>query len=447
MFRRIFALLAAMLLLLPVLPVRAEGSFASVFLVVDPLAEDPIGLAALCEGQVYTVSAVAQSRAASPMLLGSRAGMQAVEDYALAPCGLARISAGLEKSAGFAMGELAPGYAQALIRSYWNMATVTVTVTSTVPWQGNSCYLVQSTQALPYGTPVLNADGNLGGLVAAQWSEGAGRYVVVPIQTVRDAAWSPVAPQAEESPADDGSGTVIDGAVPLEGVTLSAQNGLLTISWEGCADLPESGYVTVLLYDTLNPYYTADILTVTPASVPALAVPGRTYEVLVVYTPELPTDTDFLFPDQTQTFTMPYTHPFNRFGYRDTACYLGRLEAGLSEDEAALRRAEAITPSREAFTDPDFEIYWQMASRYRVKKSSSSMITVTLETPEGYLYSLAGTFLFMEELDSEGDVWNVPVQSLLDAYSPEEDGFAAGTYHLSYYFDGSLVNTLTFELD
>ena len=151
MFRRIFALLAAMLLLLPVLPVRAEGSFASVFLVVDPLAEDPIGLAALCEGQVYTVSAVAQSRAASPMLLGSRAGMQAVEDYALAPCGLARINAGLEESAGFAMGELAPGYAQALIRSYWNMATVTVTVTSTVPWQGNSCYLVQSTQALPYG--------------------------------------------------------------------------------------------------------------------------------------------------------------------------------------------------------------------------------------------------------------------------------------------------------
>ena len=164
MFRRIFALLAAMLLLLPVLPIRAEGSFASVFLVVDPLAEDPIGLAALCEGQVYTVSAVAQSRAASPMLLGSRTGMQAVEDYALAPCGLARISAGLEKSAGFAMGELAPGYAQALIRSYWNMATVTVTVTSTVPWQGNSCYLVQSTQALPYGTPVLNADGNLGDL-------------------------------------------------------------------------------------------------------------------------------------------------------------------------------------------------------------------------------------------------------------------------------------------
>ena len=72
----------------------------------------------------------------------------------------------------------------------------------------------------------------------------------------------------------------------------------------------------------------------------------------------------------------------------------------------------------------------------------------TLETPEGYCTSYVAGFIFDPSMQ-ESDVWHADVTHLFDLYL-EFNGtgeYAPGAYKLNCFIDGSLCNSICWELD
>lgn len=439
MMKRWLAVFCVMALLAAALPALAQGESApAVMALYDRTAEGDVylGTAVHCDGQYVTVTGIAAAGVAQPYLTD---GEQVMEIASLRGTegGLAfAIPVKEEPGDALPLAEAAAGESVVLLSVSAQGTTASLgSPLSPVQWQEQACYLTQTDAAVPLGAAVLNGEGSLVGLIAASWGEGINVYVVLPLTGALAGGASAGEDQLTRSLAPEW----------LTDFTATASGQWIEVDWSSCR-LPEqaTGFITVYVMDVENPYYSWITADAGQGSLAVAAAPGRTYALWVRSTDSVPEDVPALGEDY-QTVSMPQSRPFNLYGYRDTALYVGLLPAGLDEGAAALLQAEEATLTLDALAQAGQEVYLQAVSKYRVKKDVTCDMLLVLTTPENYDYLLQGSFIFMADL-ADSDVWNCSLQSLLDDYQAHAGGFAPGEYTIRYYFDGTLVNTLTLQL-
>lgn len=305
-------------------------------------------------------------------------------------------------------------------------------------WRGSACLLVEAEGAVSMGTAVYDATQALCGVVVAGWGEGVNRYVLLPVGSFYGGEEMPDVPDDEEG----------DGAFTqwLDKANGTVQGHLLTVTWTAdmLENVQEDSIVTVLIADEQNSYYSWAYAKAEEGSLLMPVAPGRTYRYAVQHAYG-ETVRDGEWYSHAVTLEMPQARPYNRFGYQDEEIYIGTLPA--TDEPYTLEKAakpEKIT--RALLEDESLSVLMQVTSKYRVRREETCEMLITLTTPDGTMFMEMASYVFMPEL-AEGDVWNSNLDPMLDDYLMMNKDFEAGEYRVDYYFDGTLVNSVTFTLD
>lgn len=436
MMKRWTAMLCALALLFAALPALAQDDAAAVLALYDHRAEGDVylGTAVCCGGRLLTVAGTAVTGAQALYLTDGQRVME-IDAFRGAQSGLAFITPrGAEAGEGLPLAEALAGQPVTLLSSDGKRAVTTdASPLAPVTWQAQPCYLTEAAAPVPLGAAAVNEAGCVVGLIAACWGEGIDRYVVLPLAA------------AVQAPAGEDQLSRAASAQDVAGYTVTAEGQRLTVDWSSC-QLPkkaQNGVVSVYVMDMDNPYYMWETAEATSGSLSFPGVPGRTYALWVRCAAQAP-ETPELPNGAYQTVTMPESVAFVGHGYREEEMYLGLLPAGLASG-AELLKAEEVPVTLDLLEEGDKDPYFQAVSTYQVEEDVTCEMLLVLTTPEGYAYLTEGSFIFMTDL-ADGDMWNCSLRPLFDAYAEHAGGLCPGAYTISYYFDGALVNTMTYDL-
>lgn len=310
-----------------------------------------------------------------------------------------------------------------------------------IPYQGMACLLFSGEENLLPGSVLLDESGGLAGVTLATYGEGAGRYLALTADEIyrgilSDTSAAPV----HETP---------DGVTWVSGFTVTPLDGRLHVDWAGCIprEQRQGRTLTVFFANEANPYYSYIQADEDENTMDVPAAPGQRYSVWLQLS-EGEANFNVMQPDSSSvTVDTNPSHPFNRLGYKDQACYLGVLPADADSDPTAMiPPLEPITA--EALAAPDSKFFLQAVSKYRIKRREEAQLLIVLTTPEKNTFLIEAGFIFDPAL-TDGDVWNAEITELFTDYLclNETGQFAPGSYTLAYYLDGGLASQLTFTLE
>lgn len=329
------------------------------------------------------------------------------------------------------------------IRGDGTVISADVRHVSTVPYRGENCLLLTAEEDLLPGSVILGANGDLAGVVVAEYGEGAGRYVAMPAETIYQLL-------AEDTQSmDEGwQESLPDGSSWLKDVSVTAKPGMLLVDWSASEieNLSEDSVFEVFFADMANPYYSYVQVDGSERQAELPAVPGREYMVWVQHA-HGEAVTDGYRPDEfaVQVRTEDAA-PMELYSYADTTFYLGAVPAEQAEDvEGLVTPLEAITA--EALSDSTTALCLQAVSTYEIDQTTEAALLVTLFTPEGFVFMEDAGFIYEPSLADE-DIWHVDVTELFSDYSLYNgtESMASGEYTLAYYLDGCLANSLQWTL-
>lgn len=329
------------------------------------------------------------------------------------------------------------------IRGDGTVISADVRHVSTVPYRGENCLLLTAEEDLLPGSVILGANGDLAGVVVAEYGEGAGRYVAMPAETIYQLL-------AEDTQSmDEGwQESLPDGSSWLKDVSVTAKPGMLLVDWSASEieNLSEDSVFEVFFADMANPYYSYVQVDGSERQAELPAVPGREYMVWVQHA-HGEAVTDGYRPDElaVQVRTEDAA-PMELYSYADTTFYLGAVPAEQAENvEGLVPPLEAITA--EALSDPTTALCLQAVSTYEIDQTTEAALLVTLFTPEGFVFMEDAGFIYEPSLAKE-DIWHVDVTELFGDYSLYNGtgSLASGEYTLAYYLDGCLANSLQWTL-
>lgn len=316
---------------------------------------------------------------------------------------------------------------------------------SVVRYAGENCTAISAREGLLPGCAVVDEQMRVTGMVAASCGEGVGRYAVLPAEML------PMTGDGEEFDLGRDDATMEDflteetETVWLRDVALTQDGAVLTADWSASpvADMRDDSVFAVFLMDLENTYYSYVQVSGDQSRCAFPASPGRTYLVCVQHA-HGEAVTDVVFPEDAVTYiTMNHAPMFDRYDYQTTELYLGVLAAEGAEDAALAQPLEEITA--EALMAEDIDVYLQAVSSYEVSETAESELLGVLTTPEGYAFTVSGGFVFDPTLAQE-DAWHLPVSPMLDDYLTFCGSIASGTYVLTYYFDGEMAGSISFEV-
>ena len=301
---------------------------------------------------------------------------------------------------------------------------------SVIPWMGTECLLLNLSGPAEIGSAVLTDQGELAGILAAQYAEGENRYIAMTAESIYRAA----AEAAENLQSLD-----LTASGP-EGYTVTAEENLVTFDWSGMEMTPpEAGETRYLVVaDMGNAYLTYFPVTEESTAVRMLLTPGRTY-VSGFYTGEGTPDD---YPEQYVITALPEAQPLTDYGFRSTACMLAAApETGLPDGE----RPEAVTEITEELLRSG-RVYFYSSSVYDVEETIEDLsLLVTLTAPDGENYRYTSGWLYDPALEKE-DTWFVRLEDTGLLESLNLNGYPAGTYEMAFYVGGKLGDSFTFDL-
>lgn len=306
---------------------------------------------------------------------------------------------------------------------------------SMIPYGDDEFQLLYTApEALLPGSVLADAGFGLSGVATAAYGEGVNRLVALPYEMLYDRLISATMPE---------------GVSWIDGFTATAGTGAIQVDWSMCNTTCDRGdCVTGLFFsDAANPFFTYFKADEGKTSTEILAAPGRTYRVWLQHAHGDLTIEVNRPARYAATVTLPPAQPYAQFNFADQEIYLGYTPVG--QESLYLTKVpplEAITA--QALEDPNISLFLQVTSTYTVEENSECDLLILLSTPEGYLFSHQGRFLFDTGLQDQ-DTWHANITKLFRDYLAfnQAGHMTSGEYTLSYCLDGAFVNQITWTLE
>ena len=309
-----------------------------------------------------------------------------------------------------------------IYRAVYTMARVT--------WNGYECMLVELTGDAAPGSAVLTDDGELAGIIIAEYAEGDDRYIAI----TADGLFSFVENEASKLRPWYGEGN------PPAGYTVTLERNAVTFDWSAVT-LPE-GKENETLYlavaDAENSYMSFVPTDGEISACTMILTPGRTYLSGLVWSEGTPDD----YPEEYAVTVLPEAEKLTDYGFTSRACALAKApEGGLKDGE----RPTVVTE----VTEEDLRsgrMYFYSSSTYTVEEKVDNLsLLITLTTPEGENYRYLTGWVYDPSF-MEDDTWFVPMDETGLLESLNSGGYPAGVYEIDFYVDGKIADGFTFEL-
>ena len=297
-------------------------------------------------------------------------------------------------------------------------------------WQGFRCFLLTLSGPVQPGSPVLTENGQLAGLVVAEWAEGVSRYLALSPEEIAGVLTSTAA-------LLDG---LPDWGEPPQGLNVTLEKNLATIEWKDMV-LPEKAEgetLYLVLVDTGNDYLNYVSAETETCSVSFLLTPGRFYMAGIVAAADIPES----IPEDYVTFTVPQAKRLTEYGFRPLVTVIAEMPEG------GLKNGEAPVPVTEVTEEllRSGRAYFYSSSRYEVTETvDGKSLLVTLTTPDGVNYRHESGWIYGPEYMAE-DIWYLSLDDTGLIMSLNQNGYPRGIYRMAYYVDGDLADSFEFEL-
>lgn len=306
-----------------------------------------------------------------------------------------------------------------------------VTASEEIFRQGKCWFLFTLTEPAPAGSPVLTADGQLAGIVTAEWAEGVNRVLVMPtIELV-----------AELSRAAALLGNLPDWREAPKGLNVTVVKNLVTIDWKEMAlpEKKEGETLYLLLVDTGNSYLNYFPAETETRSLTIPLVPGRFYLAGVAASAATPD----AMPEDYAVFSIPQAEKLTEYNFHPVVTAIAEApEGGLKEDENPV----PVTEVTEELLRSG-RAYFYSHSTYEVAETvSGKSLLVTIIDPNGVCYRYESSWIYMPEYAAE-DIWFLNLKDTGFTTAMDHNGYPLGVYQVAYYVDGDLADSFTFELN
>lgn len=300
---------------------------------------------------------------------------------------------------------------------------------ASVKWKDCSCLLLDLEEEVPLGAAILNAKGELAGLVVADYAEGQNRVLALTVVEIARGI------------TDVGTtlGRLSSWGNPQEGFHVTAEKNLVTVDWSAVT-LPEKAEgetLFLVVADTGNDY-----LNFYPAEAPdkkikMLLTPGRIYVSGILASAEAPSD----LPECYEVTAIPKARKLTEYSFRPTLTAIAEMPENVKEEQAP----DPVTEVTEELLRSG-RAYFYSASAYEVtEKITDKTLLITLTDPEGNNYRYESVWMYAPEYMQE-DVWYISLTGSGLTYSLDQNGYPHGEYQMAYYVDGDLADAFTFEL-
>ena len=297
-----------------------------------------------------------------------------------------------------------------------------------ITWKGQRFLLLSLTDPAPAGSPVITADGRLAGIVAARWTEGINRVLVMPADGIA-------------TNMGNAAGLLVNlpdwGETP-QGLAVTTDKNTVLIDWTNMAlpEAPEGSSVWMVIVDTGNSYLSSFPADTDERTLVAVLTPGRFYVIGPVVSAGRPS----FLPQSYASVFIPKAEKLTDYGFRPVVTAIAEApEGGLKEGEEPV----PVTEVTEELLRSG-RAYFYSRSTYEVTEDIEASLLVTLTDPDGNNYRYQSAWLYSPEYMAE-DTWYIPVSESLTA-SLDRTGYPAGVYKVAFYVDGKVADEFEFEL-
>lgn len=295
---------------------------------------------------------------------------------------------------------------------------------------GRRFLLLDLTDPAPVGSPVLTTDGQIAGLIIAQWAEGINRVLALPADGLAEGI-SGMAGLLTELP---------DWGEAPEGLSVTLARNTVVIDWTEM-DLPEKKDgedIWIVLVDTGNSFLTSFPADTQDRFFSTVLTPGRFYIIGPVVSAGRPSS----LPESFASVYIPRTERLTEYGFTPV------LTAIAEAPEGGLKEGEAPVPVTEVTEEllRSGRAYFYSHSAYEVTENiEGKSLLITLTDPEGNNYRYESGWLYSPDYMTE-DIWYLPLAETGLTSMLNTEGYPAGVYRVAFYVDGLLADEFTFEL-
>lgn len=440
MLKRLFSMALVLLMVLALLPVRAENAVPSALYRIVERTESgdrTLGTGVLfgsktsllaarscwSEGKLVAIGADGEHAVAyRGEITGSRLILLGLaEESAATPLTVTKASSLMSNTI---YGAAADG----------SFVSPEVTLSRTTVIDNRTEVLLHAAEGLLPGAIMLGADGGLACLTLWQHGEGMGVYAALANVTLGELL---------------GGGLESEGLV--HGFTATVEGGQIILDWSDAQGytMTEDTVFTAYVTAICNPYLSYDELTDGETSVVFPAIPGTDMVVWIAVS-EGPLE-EHIFPEaaaDSVLLTIPADKPFTGHGLRNLRCGVTPGETGKDGWTEDFLPQQPLT--REVLSDRDTPIYFQTEDAYEIAEMEDDhSLLIALYTPEGYVFCYQSGYIFMPEMNGS-DLWVSDISVIFEDYEqfvPEEERWPAGEYAVVYYIDGGEVARVSFTLE
>ena len=301
---------------------------------------------------------------------------------------------------------------------------------NTTEWNEKRCMLLMLSKRAPLGSVVLNAEGELAGIVVAQYAEGENRVLAV---STDELARCITEVGVKLSNVDSWTNAP-------EGFNVTLDKNTMTIDWSAMT-LPEKAddeTLYVVVADSGNSYLSYFAAEVESRSVTILTMPGRVYLSGILASRETPSQ----LPEDCEITVIPPAQKLTEHHFRPILTAVAEMPADSSDPEA---KPVPVTEVNEEMLRSG-RAYFYSSSCYEVTETIQDLsLLVTLTDPNGVVYRYESSWIYMPEYMQE-DVWFISMKDNGLTSSLDEHGYPKGVYRMAYYVEGELADSFTFEI-
>ena len=281
------------------------------------------------------------------------------------------------------------------------------------------------------GSAVLTADGQLAGIVVAEWAEGTNQVLAVAPEEIIY-TWFRVSGLLQNLPGWQD--------MPV-GMDVTVERNLVTLDWTEEMKLPETAAgenLYLVVRDTGNDFIQYNPVDPAQKSVTLLLAPGRFYIAGFAAAEEIPE----AFPETYAAFGVPAAKPLTEYNFRPLLTAVAEApEGGLQENETPV----PVTEVTEEMLRSGRAYFYSSCSYEITEDITNQTLVITLTAPDGVCYSHNSMWSYLQECMAE-DIWYLSLRDIGLTEGLELNNYPKGVYRMAYYVNGYLADTFEFVL-
>ena len=312
------------------------------------------------------------------------------------------------------------------LRSRINRA---VTDVSLITWKGREAWLLTLSGDTQPGALLLNPDGLLEGIVAAEYAEGDCRYVALTSRGLYN-SFAEAAAFLE----------LVQHHNPAEGFTVTVKDNEVTFDWSGMAlpEAQEGQHLYLIVADAASDYLTFYEPAPGETQRMMLLTPGRSYLSGMTVCANKPGS----LPEQTALTILPPAELLTEYGFRPEKTAIAEIpEGGLEEGGMPV----PVTEVTEELLRSGRACFYSLSSYEVDRKIDYVSLLVTLTDPNGSNYRYESAWAY-DPAYMAHDEWFVTLDDTGLLEMLNSTGYPEGVYQVCMYIGGKLADGFTFVL-